>query len=137
MFELDASIGVIIKDCEAKYPEEACGYVYKNGKVVICENIISQLNQLSPDRYSRTTKNGYAFSQKDIIGLNKSLDTDNPIVLIYHSHPDAGAYFSAEDQHKAVISGFPVYPVQHLVVSVIDGIAKDRKIFSFNGNKYL
>ena len=50
--------------------------------------------------------------------MNKAFRSDNPVVVIYHSHPDVGAYFSDEDQDKALFLGEPIFPVSYLVVDV-------------------
>ena len=42
--------------------------------------------------------------------------------MIYHSHVDAGAYFSPTDRQQALIGGEPTYPgATYLVTSVMGG----------------
>jgi hypothetical protein len=42
--------------------------------------------------------------------------------VIYHSHVDAGAYFSPTDRQQALIGGEPTYPgATYLVTSVMGG----------------
>ena len=49
---------------------------------------------------------------------------------IYHSHIDAGAYFSATDKRNALINGEPAYPeAVYVVVSVVEGKVVDAQAF--------
>src|SRR5690606_12982229 len=102
------------------YPEECCGFVFANGTVHLGTNIQSELNARDPQRYQRDSATGYTFSVSDTLLLNKSFRSDNPVSIIYHSHPDVGAYFSREDEEKALFQGQPIYPVMYLVVDVCD-----------------
>ena len=55
------------------------------------------------------------------------------IRVIYHSHPDAPAIFSQEDQQKAVWQNEPVYPgVNYLVISVIKGKATEACLYGWD-----
>jgi proteasome lid subunit RPN8/RPN11 len=52
--------------------------------------------------------------------LNRSLSSPRPALVIYHSHPNGRAYFSATDQEVATSpwGDGPAYPVQHLVIGI-------------------
>ena len=52
--------------------------------------------------------------------------------MIYHSHIDAGAYFSETDRRNALIDGQPAYPEATYVVVAVDGgpRAETRGLFS-------
>jgi len=84
------------------YPEECCGFVFADGTIHLGTNIQNELNQRNPDTYKRNAANGYTFSVLGTVALNKSFRSDNPAVVIYHSHPDVGAYFSTEDRDKTL-----------------------------------
>ncbi|MEV0828995.1 EamA family transporter [Nonomuraea rubra] len=112
---------------ERAYPAECCGFVRRSG-VRECVNVIDEQQSVS----DRTATTGYVFSPADLLELSRSFDGDDPVVLIYHSHPDAGAYFSDEDQRHAVIDGLPVYPVDHLVIDVTAERAKGARRFRFS-----
>jgi proteasome lid subunit RPN8/RPN11 len=44
------------------------------------------------------------------------------VAVIYHSHIDAGAYFSETDKRNALVGSEPAYPdAIYLVTSVMDG----------------
>lgn len=130
------SLRTIYQHACAAYPDECCGFVLADGQVYTGTNIQNELHAKHPDIYPRCSANGYTFSAEDTVRLNESFRTPNPVVIIYHSHPDVGAYFSQEDSEKALFSGEPRYPVHYLVVDVRDAIAKGAKLFDWNGRVY-
>lgn len=99
-------------------------------------NIQSELNRRQPDIHARTAANGYTFSVADTLAMNRSFRSGNPVTIIYHSHPDVGAYFSREDENKALFMGKPAYPVAYLVVDVRNAQAKAAKLFQWNGKGF-
>lgn len=118
------------------YPEECCGFVFADGSVYLGSNIQNELHRKNPQMYPRSAANGYTFSVADTLLLNKAFRSDNPVVVIYHSHPDVGAYFSDEDQDKALFMGEPIYPVSYLVVDVRQGQALGAKLFAWDGKHF-
>lgn len=118
------------------YPEECCGFVFADGSVYLGSNIQNELHHKNPEMYPRSAANGYTFSVADTLLLNKAFRSDNPVVVIYHSHPDVGAYFSDEDQDKALFLGEPIYPVSYLVVDVCQGQALGSKLFAWDGKHF-
>src|SRR5262250_537347 len=55
------------------------------------------------------------------------------VLTIYHSHIDAGAYFSATDKHNALINSEPAYPeATYVVVSVLEGRVADANAFRWD-----
>lgn len=122
--------------CET-YPEECCGFVFADGEVHLGSNIQNLLNQRSPDVFRRDASTGFTFAVADTLLLNRSLRGDNPVRVIYHSHPDVGAYFSREDEDKALFMGEPIHPVAHLVVDVRAGRAHGAKLFEWSGESFV
>ncbi|WP_199825220.1 Mov34/MPN/PAD-1 family protein [Halomonas sp. G11] len=114
-----------------QYPQECCGMLFSNGGVHQATNIQQQLHEQNPEVYERGADMGYAFSISDIKLLANSFETPNPAVVIYHSHPDVGAYFSEEDKSKALFCGEPVYPVSYLVLDIRKGAPFGAKLFHF------
>ena len=57
------------------------------------------------------------------IKLERKLDQrDHQIRVIYHSHPDVGAYFSKKDREDALWNGYPRFPdVLYLVCGIHKG----------------
>ncbi|KAA0948198.1 molybdopterin-synthase adenylyltransferase MoeB [Pseudomonas sp. ANT_H14] len=118
------------------YPDECCGFVFADGSVYLGSNIQNELHRKNPQVYPRSAANGYTFSVADTLMMNKAFHSNNPVVVIYHSHPDVGAYFSDEDQDKALFMGEPIYLVSYLVVDVRQGKAQGSKLFAWDGNRF-
>ncbi len=131
------TLKAMFKHAERCYPEECCGFVLANSTIHCGSNIQSELNRANPDRFIRDSATGYTFSFTDLKLLNNSLNSSNPVVLIYHSHPDVGAYFSDEDKDKALFLGQPAYPVGHVVIDVKNGISVGAKVFQWNGSNFI
>ena len=127
----EAELAVIFAAAERAYPEEACGFV-RVGGVRVCPNAVESQRVDGWDGSDRTLRTGYAFGPADLLELNLSLDSDDPVTVIFHSHPDVGAYFSAEDERHALLDGEPVYPVDHVVVDVVGGVARGARHFRFD-----
>ncbi|HLX47291.1 MAG TPA: EamA family transporter [Streptosporangiaceae bacterium] len=108
------------------YPEECCGFVRLSG-VRECTNAVAE-----SDASARTASTGFAFNAADTLELYKSIDTDDPTLVVYHSHPDVGAYMSAEDQRFAVMNGMQTLPVAHLVVDATAEGVRGAKLFRFD-----
>lgn len=126
----------IYAHADRSYPEECCGFVFADGSVYLGSNIQNELHSKNPEMYSRSAANGYTFSVADTLMMNKAFRSDNPVVVIYHSHPDVGAYFSDEDQDKALFMGEPIYPVSYLVVDVRQGKTQGSKLFAWDGKRF-
>ena len=88
------------------FPAECCGYVV-DGDVVECSNA----DTTQPDR-------GFAIDGRELFEFARSFDSDRPALVVYHSHTNGRAYFSATDRDHALGDDRPAYPVQHLVVAV-------------------
>ncbi len=131
------NLGQIYTHACQTYPEECCGFVYADGTIHIGTNIQNELNQKYPDTYKRIGTNGYTFSIPDTVALNNSFRGTNPAVLIYHSHPDVGAYFSSEDRDKAIFNGIPIYPVKYLVIDVRDGVVHEAMLFEWASQEFI
>jgi len=55
------------------------------------------------------------------------------VKVIYHSHIEAGAYFSETDKRNALIDGEPSYPTAtYVVCSVQDGKALEINAFRWD-----
>lgn len=132
----ERNLAMVYQHAEQTYPKECCGFVHVDGHVHEGVNIQDELHARSPEVYQRIANYGYTFSVVDTVLLNNSFRTDNPVAVIYHSHPDVGAYFSREDIDKALYDGQPIYPVQYLVVDVKAGKAKGAKLFEWRNGQF-
>ena len=91
--------------------EEACGYLKgPASEPLLCdeqvrmENIANKLHALDPDRYFRTARTFFDFNGKRFSdAIDRGAAEGRPVKVLYHSHLDAGAYFSPTD--AAMMSG--------------------------------
>jgi adenylyltransferase/sulfurtransferase len=128
----------IVAQAEREYPNECCGAVLvKDGSpeervFLLCRNIQDELHEKEPDRYPRTARTAYHVGPDDSRAIDDKVGTGyRPI--IYHSHVDAGAYFSETDKRIALFQGEPLYPhAIYLVVSVLQGKAADANAFAWD-----
>jgi proteasome lid subunit RPN8/RPN11 len=127
----------IYDHAERAYPEECCGLILRSLQVRRCANAQDELHERDPDRYPRTNRTGYALGVADLLFLQRSFDGDDPVIAVYHSHPDVGAYFSAEDRAWAMPDGQPLYPVEHVVIDVRAGRAIGCVSFGFQHGDFV
>lgn len=131
-----ALLAEIYAHAVAGYPEEVCGFVVgpKNGpldEVRRCENRQNALHAEDPEHFPRDARTAYNLGPKDLLVLAKSLRGERPVRIIYHSHIEVGAYFSAEDRQAATFDGELLYPVDYLVVDARQDGAHGAKLFRF------
>jgi proteasome lid subunit RPN8/RPN11 len=109
-----AVLARVYEHARAAFPAECCGYLVGDAgsaavdAAVPCRNAAPRGLAPGPDA-------GYAIAGAELFELARSLRGPRPARVIYHSHPNARAYFSALDQELAA---GPAYPVQHLVIGV-------------------
>ncbi len=114
------------------YPEECCGFIL-DGEVRRVVNRQNELHQMDPDSFPRDARTAYNMGPQDIRALEKSFKSDRPVRVIYHSHCDVGAYFSAEDKRAATWDGEPLWPqIDWLVVDVKADGAHGGKLFRWD-----
>jgi proteasome lid subunit RPN8/RPN11 len=118
------------------YPNECCGFVRASGQVHRAVNHQDALHAEDPVRWPRSAKKAYSLAPNDLYELGMSFCTADPAIVVYHSHPDAGAYFSDQDIADALHDGRPIYDVDHLVVDVQRDRANGAKLFRFVNSRY-
>ena len=108
-----------------EYPHEACGVVMTRGnerRLLRCRNDQEALHAHDPQRYPRDARTAYHIADADRLRMVRLENEDFVTVVIYHSHVDAGAYFSPTDRRQALLDGEPMYPeTTYVVVSVVQG----------------
>ncbi len=82
----------------------------------------------------RGAETAYEFTAQDALDLDRSFDTDTPAVVIYHSHPNGRAYFSATDRKIATLmwGDRPTYSVQQLVVGIDASRVVEAALFAWS-----
>lgn len=123
-------------ECLARYPNEACGLLLRDGEgtltAMACPNLQDRYHALDPAEYPRTSRTAYKLNERLIA---KAEDAGQRLVGIWHSHCDAGAYFSGEDVRCAAPNGQALYPgVAYLVVSVMGGAVRATEMYHFDAD---
>ena len=138
----------ILAECHAHgveaYPEEACGFIVGNlddteslEAVYPMRNIINELHKEDPEKFQRTGRDGYVIDPHEHLKLERSLKkAGKQIRVIYHSHPDVGAYFSDKDKEDALWNGNARYPgITFLVCATNKGKPGEAILADFNANE--
>lgn len=125
---------------DAGYPEEVCGLLLGSRGSVDearrCDNRQNALHVEDPVLFPRDARTAYNLGPQDLLFLDRSLRTDRPVQVIYHSHVDVGAYFSREDELAAAPDGELSYPCDYLVIDAQREGARGAILFRFSGGSF-
>jgi proteasome lid subunit RPN8/RPN11 len=119
------------------YPDECCGALLRGPnepvRVRRCRNVQNELHASDPGQHPRDARTAYHIDPRELLAITREADAEGgAIAAFYHSHPDHGAYFSAEDRARAVAEEWnePLYPdAVYLVLAVRNGKAGEMKAF--------
>lgn len=133
----------MVRHAEETYPEECCGILLEEEdgtqRVYRCRNIQNELHAADPEKYPRDARTAYVIDPQDLLRASHEADrTGARFAAFYHSHPDHGAYFSAEDRRQAVSEewGEPFYPETcYLILSVQGGKFAALKAFDWDPDR--
>jgi [CysO sulfur-carrier protein]-S-L-cysteine hydrolase len=145
------ALRAVEEDALAAYArdEEACGYLRGPAGDALCdegtrmENVANRLHARDPETYFRTGRTFFAFNEKRFVdAVDRGATEGRPVKVLYHSHLDAGAYFSPTDAAvmsmgeppaveggPAVMGPGPAWPLAFLVTSVRAGAIADHGLF--------
>ena len=120
-----------------EYPSECCGFVFgPSDKPALLDASVRERNEadryhaLDPETFPRTSKTYFKINElRAARVLEEAADNNRPLKVVYHSHCDAAAYFSAEDIATFSNGGQLMWPCAFIVVSVIDGSLYERKLW--------
>ena len=122
------------------HPEECCGLVLGGARgrlerAVRCRNEMTRLHRQDPAQYPRDGRDAFHMNEADVLQAQKFADAEGFVVTgIYHSHADAGPYFSTLDQEFAAQPGFPFPDALHIVISVLEGVVTEAAAFERQGS---
>jgi proteasome lid subunit RPN8/RPN11 len=119
------------------YPSECCGFVSGPASEPLAldasvreENEADKYHKLDPETFPRTSRTYFKINE---LRAAKAFDAGEkngrPIKVIYHSHCDAGAYFSEEDAATFAADGLLMWPCAFIVVSVQNGQITEKKLW--------
>lgn len=128
--------------CEADPAREVCGFVVRRGarlEVVPIPNVADRYHAADPERFPRTSRESYLMDPKAQLSLHREIDAQGgEIVAVWHSHVEAGAYFSEKDRADAVVDGLQAVPgAEYLVLSVRGGRVVEAKRFRWDGATFV
>ena len=122
-----------------EYPHESCGVIMRRGgerKLLRCRNAQNELHARDPVRYTRDARTAYYIDPKDLLRIGDLERQGFDVAVIYHSHVDAGAYFSETDRRQAVVAGEPAYPgAVYVVTSVVRGVVDAIAAFRWDAGR--
>lgn len=111
-----------------EYPAESCGVVLVRGeerRPLRCRNIQNELHAKDPVAHPRDARTAYYMDPTDLLRMGRLESEGFEVAVIYHSHIDAGAYFSETDKRQALLgqdpkTTDPLYPdATYVVTSVV------------------
>jgi [CysO sulfur-carrier protein]-S-L-cysteine hydrolase len=126
---------------EAEYPSECCGVLLiqegarRDRLLMPCRNIQDELHAKDPEQHPRDARTAYFIDPKDLLAIGRREAQGYAVAVIYHSHIDAGAYFSPTDRRNALINGEPAYAqAGYVVLSVMAGKVVDCRAFAWSSD---
>jgi proteasome lid subunit RPN8/RPN11 len=122
-----------------EYPHESCGVILTRGderRVLPCRNIQNELHAKDPERHPRDARTAYYIDPQDLLRVGRVESEGFAVAVIYHSHVDAGAYFSETDRRQALMGGEPMYPHAAYLVSSVRGEAGGPRVDATAGFRW-
>ena len=128
--------------CEADPAREVCGFVVRRGaalEVVPVPNVADRYHAADPERFPRTSRDGYLMDPKAQLRLHRELEGGGgEIVAVWHSHVETGAYFSEKDRADAVVDGVQAVPgAEYLVLGLRGGRVTEARRFRWDGREFV
>lgn len=114
-----------------EYPHESCGVLLIRGaerRLMPCRNMQNELHAQDPERHPRDARTAYYIDPQDLLRLGRLEGEGFAVAVIYHSHIDAGAYFSETDRRQALFGDEPMYPLATYVVSSVRGTGEGPRV---------
>jgi proteasome lid subunit RPN8/RPN11 len=128
----------VFHEARKVFPAECCGWLTgsRDGSAVTsvrpCVN--AQETGEHPTAADRTAETAYVIAGDDLLAFNRAFRDSEPPRVIYHSHPNGRAYFSATDQQVATSpwGDGPTYDVQQLVVGIDRERVTEAALFAWS-----
>jgi proteasome lid subunit RPN8/RPN11 len=123
-----ASLDAIIAQGEREFPNECCGFIIGDAAVEEVRpitNIQNRKHAEDPAAFVRDARTAFLMEPKEHLAVMNEVDRRKlALRIVYHSHPDADAYFSPTD--RAAACSFdpsePDYPeTAYIVMSIRSG----------------
>ena len=119
------------------YPSEGCGFVFGPAEQPAVldalqreENEADKYHKLDPVTFPRTSNMYFKINElRAARTFEQGQAEGRPVKVIYHSHCDAGAYFSEEDAATFANDGQLMWPCAYIVVSIMNGEVAERRLW--------
>ncbi len=119
------------------YPSECCGFVFgpieEASRLDAMQretNEADKYHRLDPETFPRTSRTYFKINElRAARTFEEAAAAGRPLKVIYHSHCDAGPYFSDEDAATFAQEGMLMWPCAFLVVSVVEGEVRGRALW--------
>lgn len=135
-----ATIDLIMAEAERAFPYECCGFIIGDEhaeEVRPVENIQDRKHAEDPETFVRDARTAFLMEPRQQLAVLEEVDRRKlKLKVIYHSHPEHDAYFSATDRAQACSFDptEPDYPdTAQVVLSVVGGKFKRAAAFVWDG----
>jgi [CysO sulfur-carrier protein]-S-L-cysteine hydrolase len=107
------------------------------GEPALLDEAIREVNEA--DKYHARDPIGFPRTSREYFKINglrasrafeASATAERPVKVVYHSHCDAGDYFSEEDAATFASGGELLWPCAFVVVSVVDGAVRSQRLWA-------
>ncbi len=122
-------------------PEECCGLLLGPKADCFeqahrCRNDMTLLHHDDPERHPRDGRHAFHMNEGDHAAiLAKAEASGQGVTAVYHSHVEAGAYFSEVDQQFVRAPEFPYPDAMHFVVSLAGGVVREVAAFRWDARQ--
>ena len=138
-----ASMDAIVAQGEREFPYECCGFIIGDGNAVEevrpIANIQNAMQAKDPGAFPRDARTAFLMEPKEHLAvMNEVDDRKLELRVVYHSHPDHDAYFSATDRAQACSfdPAEPDYPdTVYIVLSIRAGKFARAAAFAWDSAK--
>jgi proteasome lid subunit RPN8/RPN11 len=138
-----ASMDAIVAQGEREFPYECCGFIIGDGNAVEevrpIANIQNAMQAKDPGAFPRDARTAFLMEPKEHLAvMNEVDDRKLELRVVYHSHPDHDAYFSATDRAQACSfdPAEPDYPdTVYIVMSIRAGKFVRAAAFAWESGK--
>ena len=100
-----ASMDAIVAQAEREFPFECCGFIIGDDAVEDVRpigNIQNRMHDKDPAGFPRDARTAFLMEPKEHLAVMNEVDRRKlALRVVYHSHPDHDAYFSATDRAQA------------------------------------